>query len=186
MYKMNRLLKIIVAILILTTIVIVNNRIILWLLLFVLSFYHLHKHKKLLVIDLVLVFLLGLSVNNDISLLIFKIIFIVDFIITYYFTMSKNDKKITFRKKTTLKKMYYNDNFDRIVSRINEKKIELYDEDVSIDSKIEQALARDYLQARIRYYGYSSKKKNRSNWNRIDTLILLFSIILFILFFILR
>jgi hypothetical protein len=100
--------------------------------------------------------------------------------------MSNNEKKQIFRKKTTAKKMYYEDNFDKIVNRINERKNKLYDEEVSIDNKIEESLARSYLQARIRYYGYASKKKYNNTWNRIDTLIVLFSIVLFIIFFILR
>ena len=185
MYKMSLLLKIIIAILIIVTVVITNNKIILWLLLFIMSLYHLRKNKKLLTIDLILVLLLGFSVNYDICLLIFKIIFIIDFIITFYKSLSLDEKKILFRKKTTSKMMYCEDIFDKIVYRINEKKNIMYDEDVSIDKKVENDLARSYLQARIRFYEKEPKKK-KIKWNRIDTLILLLAIIIFLIFFILR
>ena len=79
MYKMSLLLKIIIAILIIVTVVITNNKIILWLLLFIMSLYHLRKNKKLLTIDLILVLLLGFSVNYDICLLIFNEIFLLLF-----------------------------------------------------------------------------------------------------------
>ena len=186
MYRINILLKIIITLLVVTIVVITNNRIILWLLLFLMSLYHLNNLKSLLVIDLILVLLLGFSVNYDICLLFFKLLFIIDYLITFYKKLSLEDKKFLFRKKTTLKMMYYEDNFDKIIDRINENKNRLYDSDVSIDKKVEDELSRNYLQARIRFYGSSLKKQKKIKWNRIDTLILLFSIVVFIILFLLR
>ena len=186
MYKMNILLKIFITLLIITIVVITNNKIILWLLLFIMSLYHLNKYKLLLIIDLLLVVLLGLSVNYDACLLLFKIIFLADYFISFYKKLSIDDKKILFRKKTTSKMMYYEDNFDKIINKINDNKNRLYNKDVLIDKKVEEDLARSYLQARIRFYGTSYKNKKKIKWNKIDTLILLLSIIIFLIFFLLR
>ena len=187
MYKMSLLLKLIIIILTITIVVISNNRIILWLILFVLSLFHLKMSKKIIILlDLILVLLLGLSVNEEVCLLIFKIIFIIDCFITIVLRLSNEDKKVLFRKKTTSKLMYYEDKFDKIVSRINEKKNKIYDEDVSIDKKIEEDLDRNYLQAKIRYMKSSKIKKRYFTWNRIDTLILLLAITVFMILFILR
>ena len=187
MYKMSLLLKNIISILTIVTVVIVDNRIILWLLLFVLSFYHLKKFKiALLIIDLALVLLLGLSLDDYNCLLIFKIVYIINIIITFITCQSFKDKKVLFRKKTTLKMMYYEDNFDKIVNRINKNKREVYDKDVSINNKIEQDLEKNFLFARMKYYNYSKRKNNIFSWNKIDTLILLLSITIFIMFIVLR
>ncbi len=187
MYKMSILLKIIITMLTVIAVIIVDNRIILWLLLFVLSFYHLRKFRiALLVIDLALVLLLGLSVNDYNYLLIFKIIYIINCLITFYSCLTIKDKKLLFKKKSTSKMMYYENNFDRINSRINIRKKEIYNSNVSINNKIEQDLESNYLFARMKYYDYFSKKSSFISWNKIDTLILLFTITIFILFIVLR
>ena len=187
MYKMNSLLKFIVAILTIAIIVITNNRIILWLLLVLLTFYNFLKNKsKLLVfIDLILVVLLGLSTEKEIFLLIFKAIFIVNYLLTIYKSLSLKDKKNLVRENRSLKHNYYEENFDRIVRNINEKKELMYDKDVSIDYKIERDLERAYLQSRIRY-NTISKKNKWYNWNKIDTMVLFLYLILFVILFILR
>ena len=180
MYKMNILLKFIVALLTIATVVITNNRIILWFLLVLLTFYNLFKsnNKLLIVIDLVLIVLLGMSTNIEICLLIFKIIFILNYLFTIY-------KNIFIKNNKSSKLDYYEENFDRIVKEIKQNKELMYDEDVSIDNKLERDLERSYLQSRIRYNTIS--KKNRwYNWNRIDTIVLLLYLAIFIVVFILR
>ena len=186
MYKMNSLILFIFTLLTLTIVIIADNRIILWLLLVILTFYNLHKNKKVsFFIDLILVLLLGLSKDNEMYLIMFKLIYILNFIITIYNYVLSNNLLFLINRKRSTKLNYYNDNFEKIVEKINNKKKELYDDDVSIDDRIEKELERSYLQSRIRYY--SLYKKNKCyNWNRIDTLVLLFILVVFIILFILR
>ena len=83
MYKMNILLKFIFTLLTISIVVITNNRIILWLFLLLLTFYNLYKYKKIsLFVCFILIPLLGFSKDNEIFLLIFKLIFIVNFLLT--------------------------------------------------------------------------------------------------------
>lgn len=181
MYKMNILLKFIFTLLTIAIVFITNNRIILWLFLLLLTFYNLYKDKKiLLVIDIILIILLGLSKDNEIFLISFKIIYIINYILTVCNSLTFD---IGIGKSTKIN--YFENNFDKIVERINENKNKLYDESVSIDNKIETDLERNYLQSKIRYYNYSSKSK-WYNWNRIDTLVLIIILIIFVLLFILR
>lgn len=187
MYKMNLLLKFIITILFISIIVIANNRIVLWLLLFLLTFYNLYKYKKIsLFIDLLLVLLLGFSTQNEICLLVFKLLFIINILITVYYTLNMEEKLLLINEKTSEKQKYFENNFDRIVNNIKERKNSLYDEDTSIDSKIERDLERNYLQSKIRYYNISNSNNKYYNWNRIDILILIFVIIVFVILFILR
>ena len=183
---MNILLKFIFTLLTISIVVITNNRIILWLFLLLLTFYNLYKYKKIsLFVCFILIPLLGFSKDNEIFLLIFKLIFIVNFLLTIYNNLTDDDKRLLVKEKRTTKLDFFENNFERIVKNIKEKKQELYDEDVSIDDRIENDLERQYLQARIRYYNYNSKKK-WYNWNRIDTLVLLLLLIVFVILFILR
>lgn len=187
MYKMNLLLKFIIVILTLAIVAISNNRIVLWLLLFVLTFYNFFKNNKvLLFIDLVLVFLLGLSTKTDVGLILFKIIFIINYLITVYLSLSLEDKKVLVKENHSEKEKYFEDNFDKIVKNINEKKNKLYDKETPIDGKIERELERKYLQSRIRYYGINFSNNSFYKWTKIDTMILLLAVVLFALFFILR
>ena len=180
---MNILLKYIFTVLTIAIVVITNNRIILWLFLLLLTFYNLYKDKKILLIfDLILVILLGLSKESEMCLIGFKVLYIFNYILTICNSIDK-ESFIGIRKSTKID--YFENNFDKVVERINEKKQELYDEDVSIDNRIERDLDRSYLQAKIRYYNYTSKKK-WYNWNRIDTLVLMIILIVFVLLFILR
>ena len=71
--------------------------------------------------------------------------------------------------------------FEKAVKHLNSLKKKLSD-----NKKVEEDLARSYLQARIRFYGTSYKNKKKIKWNKIDTLILLLSIIIFLIFFLLR
>ena len=187
MYKMNLLIKFIVTVLTIAIVILTNNRIVLWLLLVLLSFYNLlkNKSKKLLLIDLILVILLGLSTNHYICLLLFKLLLIFNFSITVLKSVTYNDFKDVFKQNVSSKTYFYEDNFDKVVKRINDKKNAIYDKDISIDHKIESDLERLYLQSKIRYDGLYKKNK-WDNWSKIDILILLFVVIVFIILFILR
>ena len=187
MYKMNLLLKLFITVLTIFIVVITNNRISLWLLLVLVSFYHLHKKNYILIVlDLVLVVLLGLSKDNELALLIFKIGYIIVFLVTMCLTVTKSELVIRNTNNKTLMKKYYEDNYERFVKSINVKKEKLYDEEVSIDNKIERDLERKYLQSRIRYNDVYKVKENSGKWTKIDTLILIFTIIMFVILFILK
>ena len=187
MYKVNILIKFIALLLTIAIVLLTNNRIILWLLLVLLTFYNVFKNKskKLLLIDLILIVLLGLSTNIEICLILFKFLFIFNLLITFYKSLTYDDKKSIFKKDTSTRTNYYEKNFDRIVKNIEDKRKNIYDNDVSIDDRIESDLERSYLQSKIRYYGLY-KKDRWYNWNRIDTLILLFVLVVFVTLFILR
>ena len=190
MYKMSLLLKFILVVFTVATVVLTGNRIILWFLLFLLTFYNLYKKKRLLLIlDLLLVLFLGLSTSNELALLIFKIGYICTFLVTVIDRLSQeevlNILRITNRKKSA-KIEYFEDNFDRVVERAKIRKTKFYNEEVSIDNEIERSLDRNYLQSKIRYYGIYNSGNKVYNWNRIDTLILLFAIVVFVILFILR
>ena len=184
---MNILLRFITTILTIAIVMLANNRIVLWVLLVLLTFYNLlkSKNKKLLLIDLILVILLGLSTKDDIYLLVFKIIFIIDFLLTTYDRLTSLDENNLINRKNSIKEDYFENSFDRVVKRINDKKETMYDSSVSIDDRIKKDLERSYLQSKIRYYGLSSKNKCY-NWNIKDTLVLLIFLIVFVILFILR
>ena len=183
MFKIDLILKIMLFIITIFITVITNNKIILWLLLMILSFYNLYKNKKLLLISIILTILLALSVDKENFLLIYKILFIINVVLTFYSTLTNEDKKYLFQKKET-KLDFYENNFDRIVKNIEIKKSNMYDKDISIDNRIENDLERQYLQSKIRYYSVYSKRNNV--WNIINMILLILIIILIILLFVLR
>lgn len=186
MYKMNILLKFIFVILTISIVVITNNRIVLWLMLLLLTYYNLYKNKKLsLLIDLILVILLGFSKDSYTFLIIFKILFIINFIITIYNSLSIDEKKVLVRENTSTRLGFYEDNFNKLVNDLNEKKINYYDSDTSIDSRIEEYLGRKYLQSRIRFYN-STTQNNYYKWTLQDTIFLIVILVIFMVLFILR
>ena len=182
MYKMNDLLKFIIVILTISIVVLTGNRIILWLFLFLLTIYHFYKNKKfLLAIDFILVLILALSINNIIFLNIFKILYLVDYLLT-----TKDIFIIKKQSNQSTKINYFEEHFDKIVNDINKQVKKIYDEDVNIDSEIERKLERSYLQSKIRYYDIINNDVNKIKFNKIDILILCLSIIIFLILFILR
>ena len=182
MYKMNELLKFIIVILTISIVILTGNRIILWLFLFPLTIYHFYKNKKILMIfDFILVLLLAFSTHYIFCLYIFKVLYLIIYLLTVkkHFNIYKKDNKSS-------KIKFYEEHFDKIVKDINKRKKEIYDEDVNIDSAIERNLERSYLQAKIRYYDIINDDVNKIKFNRIDILILCLSIIIFLILFILR
>ena len=179
---MNDLLKFIIVILTISIVVLTGNRIILWLFLFLLTIYHFYKNKKfLLAIDFILVLILALSINNIIFFNIFKILYLVDYLLT-----TKDIFIIKKQSNQSTKINYFEEHFDKIVNDINKQVKKIYDEDVNIDSEIERKLERSYLQSKIRYYDIINNNDNKIKFNKIDYLILCLSIIIFLILFILR
>lgn len=187
MYKMNLLLKIIIIFLVVLSIIISNNYITLWALLVLLTFYN-YKNIKLLVIDVFLIILLAVVSRITDLLLLYKIIYLFDLIYTFILTISFKDKRLfkyLFKKyeNKTLKEEFYDANIKDILDYNEKQKDKLYNESVSIDDKIIRDLDRKYLQSKIRFNGYSrdSNKTVNVTWNKIDTMLLILSIIVFII-----
>lgn len=191
MYKMNFYLKIIIIFLISLAIVIVNNYAILWLVLLLLSFVNFYyKNKKQLCLDLILVIILIFSNFFNYLYLAYKILLLINTVSTFIYFLDQYEKsfimKTLFNKNNkSLKSDFYENNFDLVVVNIKEKVSSNYKSDVSIDDKIENDLARKYLQARIRFYGMNDSEII-VKWNKIDVMILILSLLIFIIFIILR
>ena len=178
MYKMNETLEYIISLLIITSIIFINNKIVFWFFLLILSVYNLYNRRKILtVISFILIVLLALSLKSEILLFIFKIGFIIDFLYTFYLYSIKNNK--VQKRGKRLETCFNEDNFDRVSNKINKKKDLYYSREISTDYEIERILKREFLESRIRFYGFNRNNNKKNNWNKIDTLILIFSIIIF-------
>lgn len=194
MYKMNALLKLIIFFLIIISITITNNYIILWLALVILTYYDIFKHNNIFhfVIDLILIVLLFLIKEVPIVISLFKIIYIIKITIMMLITINKDD--ITFFKSMFIKEGhsmnredFYNTYFERKKEE-NIKKIEenYFNEDINYEI-INSDLDRLYLESKLRFNGYNkSSNKYSINWAKIDSMILILSIIIFIIIFIMR
>ena len=117
-------------------------------------------------------------------MIIFKILFIINFIITIYNSLSIDEKKVLVRENTSTRLGFYEDNFNKVVNDLNEKKLNYYDSDTSIDSRIEEYLGRKYLQSRIRFYN-STTQNNYYKWTLQDTIFLIVILVIFMVLFIL-
>lgn len=181
MYKMNDTLKFIIVFLIICSILFINNSIILWLYLLTISVYNLYKRNKILsFVSLILIILLAYSRINIFVLFLFKLLLVMDILYTFYCYYVKNNNWLI-RKSRRLRNSFYEENFDRIVDNINKKKEVYYGSDISIDEEIERELERKYIESRIRFYGFNNNIKLKHNvWTKLDILILLFSLIIFI------
>lgn len=187
MYKMNLLLKIIITFFVVLSIIISNNYITLWALLVLLTFYN-YKNIKLLVIDVFLIILLAIVSRIIPLLVLYKIVYLFNLIYTFILTISFKDKRLfkyLFKKyeNKSLKEEFYNANIKDILDYNEKQKEKLYNESVSIDDKVIRDLDRKYLQSKIRFNGYSTDNNRtvKLAWNRIDTMLLLLSIIVFII-----
>ena len=182
MYKINDTLKYIILFLIILSIAFINNIIILWLYLLLISVYNLYKRNKILsFISFILIILLVLSQNNLVIFFFFKLLLIIDLLLTFYSYFFKTGKTIRIGNRK-LRTMFYENNFDKVVENINKKKDVYYGEDILTDDEIERTLERKFLESRIRFYGFNKKSKIRKNgWNKLDILLLLFSIVIFII-----
>ena len=189
MYKMNIFLKLILTFLTLLVLLFTNSYIILWLLLLVITFLNYRKSNNILIYDILLVVLLAVVSRVNYLTVLYKILFFMNIIITLFYYLSLKEKKCLYSlykgDKTNSKEKFYelvfNDTFENNKKIVNNK----YG-DINFDEKIQYDLDRKYLQSKIRFNGYYRKSNNlKIVWNKIDTMILLFSILIFIIMIIL-
>ena len=191
MYKMNIYLKMILTLLSIIITIITGNYIVLWILLVCLTFLNYRKNKILLLGDLLLIIVLGISNRFDDVLVFYKLLFIISIIITFIYFLTDEEKKqlkLLFGKDSSksLRDTFYNKNYNSIVEKNRKIVTEKYGE-ISFDDKVNYDLERKYLQSRIRFNGFVSKNNSdRIKWNRIDIMILILAILLFCIMIIFR
>lgn len=192
MYKMNLYLKIIITFLALLVIIISNNYITLWFLLLVFTYINLFNKKyKLLSLSFILIFLLAVANRLEDYLIVYKVAFIFSILISFMNYLNSKDKKyikycFDNNRNKTLREDFNNEYFDKIY-QYNKNMVNDKYGDVSFDNKIENDLERKYLQSRIRFNGYGlNNSNNKIEWNRIDVLLLIFSILVFCIMIIIR
>jgi hypothetical protein len=187
---MNFYLKIFLVLAISTVVIFTSNFIILWLLLVLLTCSNWKDHlSPLKVFDIVLIFLLAIAKDIDLILIFFKVLYIINLVLTFIFTLSRLDKlylKSKFVRTNTrgLKKQFYNKNRKKAVEYVNSEKDRLYTKDVPIDDKVNLVLARRYNESKIRFNELVARelKNVRLNWTRIDSYILLLAFILLVMY----
>lgn len=189
MYKPNLFLKIIITVLIAIIVAITNNYSLLWLMLLLISLInYIYKNNFQLFFDLIMVFILISGKYIWGMILIFRIIFLISLLLSFKGSLEIEEKQF-------IKNLYFPENnkklknklfkkiFDDVVEKNKEEKEKIYTEEVFLDNKIEKDLDRLYLQSKIRFYG---RKTVDFKWCYIDTLILIVSIVMFIIFIIVR
>ncbi len=192
MYRMSVFLKIIILLLLTIVVIVTSNYISLWLLLVFLTFLNLKmKHKLEFIIDLVLIAIMVLVIMTNRFLVIYKLVFITNLVLTTIRLLS--DKEIIFLKETFIyrdnkyyKNKFYEDSFDKIYDDNKKMVEEKYNNPLLVDDAIEDILARKYLQARMRFYGYKENNEEFLEWNKLDTMILMFALLLFMILLIVR
>ena len=190
MYKMNFYLKILLVLLISTVVCFTSNFIILWLLLVLLTCSNWRDNlSPLKVFDIVLIFLLAIAKDINLILIFFKVLYIINLVLTFIFTLNRLDKlylKSKFSRTDTrgLKRHFYNKNRKKVTEYVNSEKDRLYTKDVQINDKVNSLLARRYNESKIRFNELTARelKDVKLNWTRIDTLILVLAIILFVMY----
>lgn len=189
MYKMNIFLKLILTFLALLILLFTNSYIILWLLLLVITFLNYRKSKKILTYDILLIILLAVVSRINYLTVLYKLLFCIDVIITLFYYLSLKEKKYLYSiyrdDKTNPKEKFYESVFNAVFEN-NKKIVNNKYGDINFDEKIQYDLDRKYLQSKIRFNGYYKKNHNlKIVWNKIDTMILLFSILIFTIMIIL-
>ena len=190
MYKMNFYLKLLLVILISVVVCFTSNFIILWLLLVLLTCSNWRKDlNPLKVFDIVLIFLLAIAKDIDLMLIFFKVLYIINLVLTFIFTLNRLDKlylKSKFSRTNTrgLKRHFYNKNRKKVKEYVNSEKDRLYTKDVPISDKVNSMLARRYNESKIRFNELTARelKDVKLNWTKIDTLILLLAVTLFVMY----
>ena len=184
MYNMNFYLKILILILSILITVFSGNFIVLWLLLFILTFINLwSNHKKQLLFDCILIILLALVNRVNELLFIYKILFIINLIVTFISCLVDDEKKIIKKSDNkNLKNIFYKNNYKKIYEKNFNKIKNIYGDEIINDDIVLEDLERHYLQSKIRFYGYEKKdEKKFLKFEKIDFAILLFVIFVFII-----
>ncbi len=194
MYKVNFYLKLFIVLLIMIVIAMTYNYFVLWFLLVALTiFNYLFSNKKLLLIDYSLIGLLLLSYIFDPLLYLFKIAFIVNLLFSLFDSLTSKERKffkILFKDidKKNRKEVFYKQNYNNVIDTNKKLASDVYKVEIMNEDKIDNDLERHYLQSKIRFNGYCDieDKTVKFKWNKIDTMILIMSILLFILCVIFR
>lgn len=185
MYSMNFYLKLLIVLLSIIITIISNSFIVLWLLLFILTFINFWSHNRIqFIIDLCLILLLAVASRISSLLVLYKLLFIFNIVFSLVESFTTNEKKWLnelFKKdNSSLRERYYANNYNCIYEYNEKMRNANYSDDISFDNKISSDLERHYLQARIRFYGYK-KEIESFTWNKIDIIILIFSLFVFII-----
>ncbi len=190
MYKMNLFLKILITLLLTIVIILSNNYYVFWLLLLINIGLSIYKEDKITVtINLANLVVLFLSNYIKTFLLVFKLLFIINLVVSFLHFISEDEKKYIKsnykgRRKNSLRIALYEKVFPKVLEKNKKKAKDIYGDNIDVDDKIEQDLERLYLQSRIRFYGFNNTYTLK--WTYIDTLILFFSLVIFILLMIVR
>ena len=195
MYRVNIFIRFLILILLYVIIIFTYNPIINWLLFVMIVLLHiLYKKYYFLFIDLIISLILFLSCYYVELFLPFKIFMIVLFTIEFITTMNLNEKlllNLIFNKKKNkiLRSSFYDNNIKKVNNHNKSMIMKIYrSEDINIDGKNIRDLDRLYLQSRIRFNGIkrNGDKDLYIKINKIDIMILLLAIILFVILFIFR
>ena len=194
MYKINFYLKLFIVLLIMIVIAMTYNYFVLWSLLVALTiFNYLFSNKKILLIDYALIGLILLSYIFDPLLYLFKIAFIVNLLFSLFDSLTSKERKffkILFKDidKKNRKEIFYKQNYNNVIDTNKKLASDVYKVEIMNEDKIDNDLERHYLQSKIRFNGYCDieDKTVKFKWTKIDTMILIMSILLFILCVIFR
>lgn len=187
MYKMNLFLKIIIVILSIVGVIVTNNYYVLFAAL-IISGILLLINKKYLTFTLNAFLLIFLIFSLSINHLIIKTFLILIIFYLFYIYLSIRQRQY-FKGKyynysnNNRRESFYERNFNNALTNIKNNKEMNYDKEVDIDDKLERDLERNYLQSRIRFYGFKNVNNYHyeSSWKRLDYMILLLAIVLFII-----
>ena len=187
MYRVNIFLRIILFFLALIALLVANNLVVLWVLLVILTFINYRKSKILLLIDFILIILLAISSRIIDLLIVYRIVYIVDMVLTFIYFLSEDDKVLfKYRKSNVIKKEDFYEKIFNDVYEENENKVKEKYREIDFDDRIDYYLDRKYLKSKIRYGTFSKEEKVSYEWNKVDSMILILSIITFILLIIYR
>ena len=187
MYNMNFYLKFLILILSIIITIFTGNFIVLWLLLFILTFINLWSdHKKQLLFDFVLIVLLAVANRINELLFIYKILFIINIIITFVVSLTEDEKyflkKIRESENKNLKNNFYKKYYEKINDENLKKNKNIYGDEIINEDVVNEDLERHYLQSKIRFYGYEKKdEKIIFKFEKIDFVLLFFVIFVFII-----
>ena len=194
MYKINFYLKLFIVLLTLIVIAMTYNYVVLWTVLVALIILHyMLNSKKLLFIDYILIGLLFISYIFNPMLYFFKILLMVNVILSLFDSLSSKERKffkILFKDidKRNRKEIFYKQNYNNVLDTNKKLANDVYKVEIMNEDKIDNDLDRHYLQSKIRFNGYCDieDKTVTFKWNKIDSMILIMSILLFILCIIFR
>ena len=192
MYKMSVFLKLIILLLLTLVVIVTNNYFVLWLLLVLLTFINLKlNHGLEFILNIVLIVLLILVTTSSIFLFFYKLLLIINLVLTTIRVLDDREKSFlkstfTYKNNKYYRTKFYEDSFNKIYDDNKKKVIEEYNNASLVDDTIEDSLERKYLQARMRFYGYKENNEEFLEWTKLDTMILMLFLLIFMILLILR